>query len=254
MSLIGDPHGDGAFLRRMEGVFRDPARRDRYIGDGLERIQVVLRLLDGLRGNGVRQILELGANPYAMTLLIKRRFGSTFDLALANYFGERTLSDTGSQSLEADGERLDLAYRHFNVERDPFPYADGTFDCVLFCEILEHLLESPDAVVGEIARVLRPGGYVVVSTPNATRLPNLFFLAAGRSIWEWYSDNGPYGRHNREFTLTEVRELVERHGFAIHSAEARNIQPLARRYTWLQWLRPNVWNEHLFVVGRRGLS
>jgi 2-polyprenyl-3-methyl-5-hydroxy-6-metoxy-1,4-benzoquinol methylase len=105
--------------------------------------------------------------------------------------------------------------------------------------------------VAEIARVLRPRGFVGVSTPNATRLPNLFFLAQGKSIWEWYSDNGPYGRHNREFTLQEVADLLGRHGFAVHRFHVRNIQRLARRYTWLQWLRPNIWNEHLFVVGRQ---
>ena len=76
-------------------------------------------------------------------------------------------------------------------------------------------------------------------------------LAQGLSVWEWYSDNGPYGRHNREFTLREVSDLLGRHGFDIHRAQVRNIQPLARRFTWLQWLRPDVWNEHLFVVGRK---
>ncbi|PYQ73935.1 MAG: hypothetical protein DMG01_21680, partial [Acidobacteria bacterium] len=69
--------------------------------------------------------------------------------------------------------------------------------------------------------------------------------------WEWYSDNGPYGRHNREFTVIEVQDLLKRHGFEIYRSEVRNLQRLARRYTWLQWLRPTVWNEHLFVVGRK---
>jgi len=250
-SLIGDPFGDGAFLRRVTGVFRDREHQERYIRDGLERIQVVLRLLDDLRAHGIRRVLELGANPYAMTLLVRRRFGQTLDVTLGNYFGDHARQTSGADAVEIDGEQIEFRYSHFNIERDRFPYPDRSFDCVLFCEILEHLLESPDRVVSEIWRVLRPGGFVVVSTPNATRLPNLFFLAQGLSIWEWYSDNGPYGRHNREFTLDEVEELLKRHEFQIHRAEVRNIQRLARRYRWLQWLRPNVWNEHLFVVGQK---
>jgi len=238
-------------MRRLRGVFKDPARQERYISDGMERIQVVLQILEELRKQRVRRVLELGANPYLMTLLIRRRFGHSFEVLLANYFGDDTIHATSVDSVELEGERIDLPFQHFNIERDTFPYSDGSFDCVLFCEILEHLLINPGVAVAEIARILRPGGFIVVSTPNATRLPNLFFLAQGRSIWEWYSDNGPYGRHNREFTLAEVQGLLEGHGFEIIRAEARNIQHLARRYTWLQWLRPTVWNEHLFVVGRK---
>lgn len=250
-ALIGDPYDDGSFLRRVQGVYHDRARQDRYISDGLERIQVVLRLLENLRAQGVCKILELGANPYAMTLLIRRRFGDAFEMSLANYFGEGKCEPEATHPVQIDGDKIEFAFKHFNIERDTFPYPDRSFDCVLFCEILEHLLENPDRVVAEIGRVLRPKGFAIISTPNATRLPNLFFLAQGRSIWEWYSDNGPYGRHNREFTVTEVQELLKRHGFDIYRSEVRNLQHLARRYTWLQWLRPNVWNEHLFVVGRK---
>lgn len=239
----------------MNGVFRDRPRQDRYISDGMERMQVVLRMLDDLRSHDVGRILELGANPYMMTLLIRRRFGNAFDVSLANYFGkdrdDGTAAHTGVHALEVDGRRVELEYQHFNVERARFPYADDSLDCVLFCEILEHLLENPDYVLSEIARIVRPRGFVIVSTPNATRLPNLFFLAQGRSIWDWYSDNGPYGRHNREFTLTEVEDLLRRQHFEIYRSEVRNVQRLARRYTWVQWVRSTVWNEHLFIVGRK---
>jgi 2-polyprenyl-3-methyl-5-hydroxy-6-metoxy-1,4-benzoquinol methylase len=152
---------------------------------------------------------------------------------------------------ELEGQRVEFPFAHFNIEEDAFPYEDGRFDCVLFCEILEHLLVSPERAVAEMARIVRPGGFLVISTPNATRLTNLYFLMLGKSIWDGYSANGPYGRHNREYTLAEVRELMERHGFEPFHAEVRNLQPLARRFTYLQKLRPNTWYEHLFVVGRK---
>jgi SAM-dependent methyltransferase len=212
-------------------------------------MQVVLRLLAPLRDRGVRHVLELGSNPNVLTTLLKRHFD--FELELANYFGERLAAAESVHTAELGGAPVEFPFRHFNIEQDAFPYPDGRFDCVLFCEILEHLLLSPDRAVGEMARVVRPGGYLVVSTPNATRLPNLFLLAQGHSVWAGYSENGPYGRHNREYTLAEVRSLLDRHGFDLDRSEVRNIQPLARRFTYLQWMRPTVWNEHLFVVGRR---
>jgi len=230
-------------------VFKDRAEHDLYLADGWKRIQVVLQILSELRQKGVRRVLELGSNPYLMTILMQRRFD--FKLDLANYFADRLDTTESVHVAELDGKRIEFPFRHFNIEQDVFPYPDRSFDCVLFCEILEHLLVNPDHAVAEMARIVRPGGYLVVSTPNATRLTNLFFLAMGRNIWDWYSANGPYGRHNREFTLAEVRSLLDRHGFDVAHADVQNIQPLARRFTYLQKLRPSVWYEHLFVVGEQ---
>jgi len=237
-----------ALVRGLRGVFKDTAKQERYISDGWERMQTVLTLLETLNAQGVRRVLELGANPYVMTTLIRHRFG--FHMELANYFGEDRDAVDSVDVAELNGKRVEFPYRHFNIERERFPYADASFDCVLFCEILEHMLISPDHAVAEMARVLRPGGFLVLSTPNATRLTNLYFLALGHSIWEGYSANGPYGRHNREFSFDEVRDLLARHGFETAHGQARNIQRLARRFTYLQWMRPNVWYEHLFFVGK----
>lgn len=249
-ALIGDPLLEREHVLGLTGVFKDRAEQERYLADGWERMQVVLGILANLGPQGVRRVLELGANPYVLTILMKRRFD--FDLALANYFGSSLSgAETFTHVAELSGERIEFPFRHFNIEEDPFPYDAGSFDCVLFCEILEHLLLDPDRALAEMARVVRPGGFLVVSTPNATRLTNLYFLALGRNIWDWYSDNGPYGRHNREYTFTEVGEMLDRHGFDLAHAEVRNVQPLARRFTYIQRLRPTVWYEHLFLVGRR---
>ena len=247
--LPAGSQAERAFLFELKGVFRDRAEQEHYLADGWVRIQVVLDILAKLHDQGARRVLELGSNPYLMTVLMQRRFD--FELELANYFAERLTATESVHVAELAGERIEFPFRHFNVERDVFPHSDRSFDCVLFCEILEHLLESPDHAVAEMARIVRPGGFLVVSTPNATRLTNLYFLAMGRNIWDWYSANGPYGRHNREFTLSEVRSLLDRHGFDVAHADVRNIQPLARRFTYLQKLRPAVWCEHIFVVGKR---
>jgi len=249
MKLIGDPRQDRDWMVRLEGIFSSATTRERYVADALERIQVVLRLMRQIGIGRDSRVLELGANPYLMTLMIRRYLEP--QLSLANYFGSDRTETTAIDSVVLDDVRIDLPYWHFNIERDEFPFHEGEFDLVLFCEVLEHLLVDPDRVVGEIARITKPRGHVLISTPNATRLPNLFFLAAGKSIWEWYSPNGPYGRHNREFTAAEIQDLLRRHGFDIVAVEVRNLQMLARRYTWLQWMRPTIWYEHNFVVGRK---
>ncbi len=51
----------------------------------------------------------------------------------------------------------------------PLPYEDGRFDGVLFSEGIEHL-DAQVAALGELARVLRPGGALIVATPNVLHL------------------------------------------------------------------------------------
>lgn len=59
-------------------------------------------------------------------------------------------------------------------ERQPF--ADATVDVVVFTEVIEHLLR-PELAVWEIARVLRPGGVLVMTTNNASEMPLRFPLS-----------------------------------------------------------------------------
>src|SRR5207249_8138 len=116
-------------------------------------------------------------------------------------------------------------YSHFNLDKDRAPYEDSSFDCVIFCEILEHLLLSADFPFSEIHRILKPAGYMILSTPNASRLANLAKLVKGKNIYEDYSPHGIYGRHNREYTLAEIQQLCRSHSLTIVQSKVQNIYP-----------------------------
>src|SRR5690242_14902602 len=60
---------------------------------------------------------------------------------------------------------------------EPFPFVDGSFDAVMAIEILEHL-ENPRRFLRELARVLKPRGAAIVSTPNLTSVLSRFLFAA----------------------------------------------------------------------------
>src|SRR5579862_1787495 len=56
------------------------------------------------------------------------------------------------------------------------PYPAESFDVVLLVEVIEHL-ENHRAAIGELARILKPGGILVLTTPNIMRLKSrLHFL------------------------------------------------------------------------------
>lgn len=84
-----------------------------------------------------------------------------------------------------------------NLNHEPLPYADGTFDLVTCTEVVEHLERFRD-VVREIARVTKPGGIVIFSTPNILNLRSrLRFLCFG--FWNLF---GPLPLHHERLDTT----------------------------------------------------
>jgi SAM-dependent methyltransferase len=86
-----------------------------------------------------------------------------------------------------------------NVE-EPLPFDDGSFDAVVAGELLEHL-QFPDALVAEIHRVLRPGGVLAGSVPNAFRVQSRLRFLRGKP-----PEDDP--THLRMFSPTALRELL----------------------------------------------
>ncbi|MEJ8669191.1 class I SAM-dependent methyltransferase [Streptomyces sp. MS1.AVA.1] len=74
------------------------------------------------------------------------------------------------------------------------PFRTGSADAVLFSEVIEHLVD-PDAALDEIRRVLRPGGHLMLSTPNLAAWYNRALLLAGvQPVFSEVSLRGIHGR------------------------------------------------------------
>jgi SAM-dependent methyltransferase len=98
--------------------------------------------------------------------------------------------------------------------RERLPYESGSFDLVVMTEVLEHLYTGVLHTFGEIYRVLKPGGYLLLTTPNVRSLKNLslFFTANIFENLRKYTEL-PLGYfHFRLYTLQEVEYLCEKVG------------------------------------------
>ncbi|MBN2160882.1 MAG: methyltransferase domain-containing protein [Spirochaetes bacterium] len=187
--------------------------RKKYLNFSLDRFLKTIELFpDGI--GETSSVLELGASPYFMSLLIRKHFNCQMDFA--NYFGkERHKGNTEVLISEKYHEKHGISFRHFNVEYDEFPFKKNSYDLVLFCEIIEHLTVDPVHSLVQINRLLKNGGHIIITTPNVLRYENVLKLIAGRNVHDHYSGYGAYGRHNREYTPNELRLLVESLGYRV---------------------------------------
>lgn len=86
-----------------------------------------------------------------------------------------------------------------NVE-EPLPFEAGSFDAVVAGELFEHL-QFPEALVAEIRRVLRPGGVLAGSVPNAFRVQSRLRFLRGKP-----PEDDP--THLRMFSPAALRQLL----------------------------------------------
>lgn len=161
------------------------------------------------------RVLEIGAGPYFTTML-GRWYRPMLRWEYTNYFGGELAQQKQRITIDNPAgltESFDLEYWNVNVETMALPFADASFDLVLFCEVLEHMTNDPLACLLEIKRVLRPNGQLIVTTPNVARLENVARLVVGQNLYDPYSGYGPYGRHNREYSQHELYYLLLHAGF-----------------------------------------
>ena len=100
------------------------------------------------------------------------------------------------------------------------PVADGTVDVVIMSELIEHLVD-PDGAVAEVKRVLRPGGSLLLSTPNLAAWYNRGLLALGvQPVFSEVSLRGVFGRpgsvvagHLRLYTRRALTGFLSASGF-----------------------------------------
>ena len=170
---------------------------------------------------------------------------------------------TSASVTSESGETFECDIDLFDAEKDPFPYPDGYFSTVLCCELLEHLTADPMHMMTEINRILKPGGHLVLTTPNLASLRALAGILQGfhPQLFSAYirPRNGEVdARHNREYTPIELRKLLEDSGFEVTLLETGPFREEPKpEFGWVEHLldRYLLSTEHrgdgIYAVGRK---
>ncbi|MEM4004137.1 MAG: methyltransferase domain-containing protein [Desulfurococcaceae archaeon] len=112
-----------------------------------------------------------------------------------------------------------------DVNREELPFADNSFDMYTMLDVIEHL-ENPDHAIKEAYRVLKRGGFLILTTPNLASWYNRALLLLGKPVLgidlstEWRYEY-PLGikqvvsGHRRLYTFDSLKRLLSLYGFQV---------------------------------------
>jgi ubiquinone/menaquinone biosynthesis C-methylase UbiE len=154
-------------------------------------------------------VLDWGCGRGQMTWLLRQQ-----GIRVTAYDYRPSLDWPQRKPLEFEGVEADLSADPVRV-----PYADDSFDAVLSCGVLEHVLD-PDRSLEELRRVLRPGGLLYVY-----KLPNRFSYLEwiARRIGIYHHGQNPL---DRLYTEATAAELLRKHRFTLIQLRRANLLPL----------------------------
>jgi SAM-dependent methyltransferase len=167
-------------------------------------------------GRRVRKVLALlGKQPQDVRLLDVGCSSGAF-LMTARKLGLETVGVEPSAEAAETARRAGLSVFTGYLEAARLP--DASLDAVTLIEVIEHL-RDPCSLLAECRRVLKPGGILLVTTPNA----GSWTARLMGSRWDGFSLTA-MGGHISFFNLRSIRVIAERTGFELVRIETRNVR------------------------------
>jgi SAM-dependent methyltransferase len=228
-----------------------------YVETHLTRLEKTLAITP--RGEAKDRVLEMGAY-LQITPALKTRLG--YGEVRGCYYGPAGGTDQRQVTSES-GEMFECDVDLFDAEKDPFPYTDASFSTVLCCELLEHLHTDPMHMMGEINRILKIGGNLVLTTPNLSSLRGIAGILQGFNPQLFSSYIRPRNgvtdaRHAREYTAYEIRKLFEDSGFEVTVLETGAFREEPKpEFGWVEhmldryMLSKELRGDGIYAVGRK---
>jgi SAM-dependent methyltransferase len=215
------------------------------------RFQKTLELIPP--GEATSRALEVGA-----TAFMQVAFKSVFGYGEVIGIESSTLIEHKMyhKPIEVAGIRASNLTVSIDIESDIFPFADASVDFIACCEVIEHLDIDPMFMLAEINRICRPGGLLLLTTPNGCSARNLWKIAHGwrpHFFMQYTRDRSPY-RHNFEYDIHALVLLLNAAGFAIEHLATHDVfeptLPEAADFITRNQLPAEFRGDDIFVLAR----
>jgi SAM-dependent methyltransferase len=157
------------------------------------------------------KLLELGTSTIVPIML--DHLAPDLEVHVTDFDLEKPNKSKMFVSMGADTREVPV-YR-VDLETQQLPVDDSTFDYVLCCEVIEHMELDPMFMISEINRVLKPGGTLILTTPNITSSRAIWKILRGLEPYFYmqYRHSPKLYRHNYEYSPYAITQVLKAGGF-----------------------------------------
>jgi 2-polyprenyl-3-methyl-5-hydroxy-6-metoxy-1,4-benzoquinol methylase len=207
------------------------------------RYEAILERFAQMAAPNPLRVLDIGGGQHA--LLAKKLWND-----------DTTVADVTEDHLNYVREQGVETIR-WDLSREEPPFSDS-FDAIIFSEVIEHLPCAGYIALERLRHCLRPGGFLICTTPNFYRLRNLVYLAMNKPIFDHFRrpDAGG-GGHVIEYDVARLHRQFDEAGFKDIAVDRRRFphnptSPVFRMMYWLGqplFLMPRF-RDYLLAVAR----
>jgi SAM-dependent methyltransferase len=164
--------------------------------------------------------------------------GRVLDLGCSNGF---FLKECERNGVKINGIDVDPAIidgdtvRKCDIEKERFPFEDGTFDVVFSSGVLQHLAKPPINLMEEARRVLKPGGKLCLSVRNEKSWINTLI-----SLYDNF-------RHKSTWTPVSLRQMFDHYRLKVLVLEPKF---LGMTFLWWVPFKLHI-GSSMFIVGEK---
>lgn len=173
------------------------------------------------KSNGSK-ILSIGSGPCSFEAILSRE---GYEVTAIDDLNDQwhLLGDNRKRIIQfADDMNVNLLVGKAGSEN----LEESIFDVVILLDVIEHLHESPRDLINASISYLKPGGLLIIETPNSARLAERIKLLFGKNsnvnFNYFYWNIGKYRGHIREYTRFELKKLLSIHGIKNVNIEMLN--------------------------------
>jgi 2-polyprenyl-3-methyl-5-hydroxy-6-metoxy-1,4-benzoquinol methylase len=159
----------------------------------------------------------------------------------------------GVDVIQHAGFPSGVEFIHHNLDEGKLPLADNAADLVISVETIEHV-ENPRAFMRELVRVAKPGGSIMVTTPNQLSILSKLTLLLKNQFNAFQEAPGLYPAHITALLEIDMVRIAKECGLeeiAIHYSNQGRMPFLAQNWQQIFRLKGRAFSDNLTCCAKK---